>query len=339
MRHELIGLIIVLSACSQEHHSQPESLPASVRVQTQRASTGTNQYTARYSGIIEARQVIPLSFASPGTVTAIAVQEGQAIRKGQLVGQVDAATAKNTYQLALQKQQQAQDAYNRLKPMNENGTLPEIKWVEAQTGLAQAKTAVAIAQKGITDCHLYAPEPGIIGRKLVLPGMNVLPGTPVLELLDVNTVYARIAVPENEISAINKGASAQATIQAIGKSVSGTVQDVGVSADPLSHTYPVKIQLSNSRRAIKPGMLSDVRLNLSVHTAGLLISNKALQQEASGQEFVYVIVNRVAQKRAVKTLALVDQQVLVTGELQRNEDVVVAGQSKLSPGTQVQIIH
>ncbi|OIN56035.1 hypothetical protein BLX24_27160 [Arsenicibacter rosenii] len=297
----------------------------------------THPYTSDYSGVIEAHQTTPLSFASPGTVLSVAVQEGQSVRKGQLLGKVDASTAENTYQLARQKEQQAQDAYNRLKPMHENGTLPDIKWVEAETGLAQTKTAVAMALKSVRDCNLYAPESGIIGRKQMMPGMNVLPGTPVLDLLDIKTVYARIPVPENEIALLRKGNIAHVTIKALDRTLSGTIREIGVAADPLSHTYPVKIQLPNPDQSIKPGMLSAVRLSLTSAQTGLLISNKALQSDAGDQEFVYVVVDQRARKRRVKTRALVGEGVLVSGDLKPGDQIVVAGQDKLSPGSPVKI--
>ena len=63
-----------------------------------------------------------------------------------------------------------------------------------------------------------------------------------------------------------------------------------------------------------------------------------MQQDLQGSQFVYVIENNTAQKRAVKTIALIDQKILVSGNLKEGDKIIVAGQDKLRQGSQVNII-
>jgi len=129
--------------------------------------------------------------------------------------------------MAFQKLQQAQDAYDRLKPMHENGTLPEIKWVEVETGLSQAKSATAIAKKGLDDTKLYAVTAGVIGKKSIQEGENVFPNITVFELFDISKVHVKIPVPEDEISSFKKGDQATITVGAISKTINGIVREIG----------------------------------------------------------------------------------------------------------------
>lgn len=274
-----------------------------------------------------------------GTVTEVLVEEGQSVRKGQLLAKVNSANANDTYQMALLKQQQAEDTYNRLKPMKENGTVPEIKWVEVETGLNQAKAAVSIAKKNLKDYNLYAPENGTIGTKNILSGMNVVPTTTAMELLNIETIYVKIPVSENEISLFKKGGTAQISINAINKAVTGTVMEIGVSADILSHTYPVKIEVQNADGAIKPGMICSVQVAVQDKRSGLLVSNKALQKDVNGSQFVYVEKNGKAEKIPVQTIALIDNKVLIQGDVPQDTNIIVSGQQKLSKGTSVKIIN
>jgi membrane fusion protein (multidrug efflux system) len=335
-----ILLAIALAGCSErENNQQKKNVSTAFNVQVEKVSVYGGGYSVSYSGMVEARQTTPLSFSTMGTVTQIFVEEGQYVRKGQLLAKLNASTAENTYQLALQKQQQAEDAYNRLKPMKENGTFPEIKWVEIETGLNQAKAATAIAKKGIADGNLYAVADGVIGKKNIMTGVNVLPGMTAFDLLDIQKVYVKIPVPENEISSFKKGASATIHIAAISLTISGTVREIGVSADILSHTYPVKIELQNSKGNIKPGMVCAVTISSEANASGFLISNKALQKDVQGNQFLYVTDNNTAQKREVKTIALIGQKVLVAGNLKEGDEVIVSGQDKLQPGSSINIIR
>ena len=335
----LILLAIVVAGCSQGEQAQVnEKKEQAFNVRLEKALPVEGTLNLKYSGVVEASQTTPLSFAIAGTVAEVMVTEGQKVRKGQLLARLDLTGAKSRRELAIQQQKRAQDAYDRMKPMKENGTLPEIQWVEVETGLGQATTAVAITQQGINDCYLYANKEGIIGSKSIVPGMNILPTATVIELIDIQKVYVKIPVSEDEIVSFKKGQPANIHVGALAKNTSGTVKEIGVSADFLSHTYPVKIEVDNEDLSIKPGMVCEVTTTLSNSQNGVLVSQKALQVDIHGKQFVYVQQNGSVEKREVKTNTLVKDHVLVTGNLKAGEEVVVAGQQKLVPGMSVNAI-
>lgn len=338
-RINYLGLagILVFMGCTQKEHTLVAENKDVVNIQTEQPLTYNGHIQSGYSGVVEAQKTIALSFATMGTVTEVLVDEGQAVSKGQLLAKVNASNVQNAYEVALSSQQQAEDAYRRMKPMKDNGTLPEIKWVEVETGLAQAKGTVAIAQKSIRDCNLYAPESGVIGRKYIQPGMNVVPTSTIFELLNIQTVYVKIPVSENEISLFKKGETAQITINAIHKTIPGTVKEIGVSADILSHTYPVKIEVQNTTGNIKPGMVCSVQVVTQDNRLGVLVSNKALQQDVNGDQFIYVENKGKAEKIPVKTIRLIDNNVLVEGEIPQNANIIISGQQKLRNGSVVKI--
>ena len=337
--HLAVAGMLVIASCTHKENTAITESNNAFNVQVEQPQTYNGIIQSGYSGVVEAQKTTALSFATMGTITEIFVDEGQAVSKGQLLAKVNASNAQNAYQVALASLQQAEDAYRRMKPMKENGTLPEIKWVEVETGLAQAKAAVAITQKGINDCSLYAPASGVIGKKYVQAGMNVVPATTALELLNIQSVYVKIPVSENEISLFKKGETAQITITAIDKTVTGTIKEIGVSADILSHTYPVKIEVQNTTGDIKPGMICSVQTTAQDKRLGILISNKALQNDVNGNQFIYVEQNGKAEKIAVKTIALIDNKVLVQGEVLQNANIIISGQQKLNNGTPVKIIQ
>ena len=338
INHLVVAGILVLASCTHKENTSVTESNGVVNIQIEQPISYTGLIQAGYSGVVEAQKTTALSFATIGTITEIFVEEGQAVSKGQLLAKVNASNAQNVYQVALASLQQAEDAYRRMKPMKENGTLPEIKWVEVETGLAQAKASVAITQKGISDCSLYAPASGVIGKKYVQAGMNVVPATPALELLNIQSVYVKIPVSENEISQFKKGQTAQISINAITKTATGTVKEIGVSADILSHTYPVKIEVQNTDGDIKPGMICSVQVAAQDNRSGVLVSNKALQKDVNGNQFIFIEKGGQAEKVPVQTIALIDNKVLIQGEVPQNANIIISGQQKLSNGTSVKII-
>lgn len=340
-RKYLMGFaLLALWGCGQETSEIKSVIPhptvQNVEVEKAKPYNGTN--SLQYSGLIEAKESTPLSFKAPGTVTEVRIEEGQYVKKGQLLARLDASNAQSSYELARQKQQQAQDAYDRMKPMHENGTLPEIKWVEVETGLSQATTAAEMAKRRIRDAELYAPRAGVIGKKYIQPGMNVLPSAAAFDLLDINTVYVNIPVPESEVGSLQAGQSATIDIAAVNENRSGQIQHIGVVANPVSHTYPIKILVNNEGWQLKPGMVCNVSIAGDRELNGIAVSNKALQRDATGRQFVYVLKDSTVTAKAVQTLDLVKNQAIVSN-LQEGELVVVSGQHKLTNGVAVHILN
>ncbi len=141
--------------------------------------------------------------------------EGTHVKKGQLLASLNSDNYRNALQLTAAKEKQAKDAYDRLSEVYKNGSLPEVKMVEMETGLEQANAAAQIATKNLADCKLYSPANGIIGKRSIEPGMNVIPGITVLTIVKIDKVFIRVSIPENEIVSTNVGQQALIRVPAL----------------------------------------------------------------------------------------------------------------------------
>ena len=251
---------VVLSACSNDKGKDGAG-DRTVKVGTvlvEDVSAGSGN---RYSGTVEEETGTQLSFAVPGTVSRVLVDEGDRVSKGQLIATLDPAQLRNAYALAKTGLDQATDAYNRMKELHSKGSLPEIKWVDAQSALERARSTEQMAAKQLSDCRVYAPFSGVISKKLVERGQNVAAGMPVAKLVSVGRLKVKIAVPEGDIPDVSLGQRAVVSVTALGGNpLEGTVVEKGVDADPLSRSYDVKIGISNGGGHLMPGMVATVDL-------------------------------------------------------------------------------
>lgn len=319
----------VMSGCGKgDGVRKPE--PVSVDVETVRPADGHERLT--YSGTIEESETIPLSFASAGTVSGVFVSEGDAVAMGRILASLDTVAAMNAWRMAAAAERRAEDAYNRLTPMHRNGNLPEVKYVEVETGLQQARAAAAIAKKSLDDCSLVATTDGVVGRRSVDPGMIALPNVASITLVKISKVYAKVPVPENEINSIRKGDRATVTVGALGgRKVTGTVEEIGVLADPLAHSYKIRIGIANRDRAIRPGMICDVDCEISRPSPGCVVPCAAVLVDERGGHYVYTVsAGKTAERRTVTVGRLFDRGIEVLDGLTAGESVVVAGQHKLT---------
>ena len=353
-------IAMLMSGCGKHDTSTTER---TVKVKFLEVGCSTGDGKQGYSGTIEEMSGTALSFASGGTITHIYVNEGQSVSRGQLVATVDARNVTNSAtasramtsqadDLVAQAQAalaQAQDAYNRMKILHDNGSLPEIKWIEVETQLEQAKLAVSqaqsnaraaratqdIASKSVSDTRLVAPVSGYVSAKSADVGQNVLPGAPVVKIVQIDRVKVNISVPEREISNIAKGQKIAVTVASLnGRRYEATVVEKGVTADPLSRSYNVKAVINNPNRELLPGMIAEVYMGTNVASYPSLPA-AIIQIDADNKPFVWTVADGKAVKTYVALGRNVGDEVQIIGGIKVGDKVICEGQQKVSNGMNV----
>ena len=196
----ILAAVLLVCSCSEKKESRAKA-PIRVKMQVVSPSMADNSVT--YVGIVEEREGTAVSFTGMGVVKRLLVNEGQAVARGQLIAEMDDTQARNLLAGAEATMKQANDAHQRYGMLHENGSLPEVKWVEIESKVEQAKSQLEVAKKNLADCRLTAPVSGIIGKKLIDAGETAMPSQAVVTILDISSVKVKVSVPEAEISHIS----------------------------------------------------------------------------------------------------------------------------------------
>lgn len=343
-------LLAALCACGGKQ-KEAEQKPVKVKVQ----QIGAVQVNGErgYSGTVAEESGVSLSFPMSGTIERMAVDEGQMVSKGQLVATLNATDQAGALQSAhavtgqaRQALRQAQDSYNRAKGLHDSGVISDAKWVQAQTALDEAKEAVksaaaleTIAKKTSTDTRLTAPFSGYIAEKDADVGQNVLPGVMVAKLVHIDRVKISIAVPEGEVGQMAVGETMMVRCDALDKAVFyGKVVEKGVTADPMSRTYDVKLLVSNPDHKLLPGMICNVYSRYRRGETSVFVPAKVVQLNPDNKMFVWIVKNGKATKRFINFISDTSQGVRVSGGLEPGDQLIVEGQQKVSEGTPCEIL-
>jgi membrane fusion protein, multidrug efflux system len=292
----------------------------------------------RMSGTIDAERSTMLSFAVPGTVEQVLVDVGECVQRGQTIARLTPTTFEHALGIALAAEERAEDVHRRLEPMHRNRTVPEVKWVEAQTALEAARHNVEIARKNLADAVLRAPRDGVIARRSIEPGATVAPGIPAFVLVQTRIVRAIAPVPENQVARIRVGQPARVAVAALGQEFTGTVHEVGVVADPLTRTYPVKITLANPEGVLKVGMVVDAFLPVPGEAPALVVPREAVRIDEHGAPCVFVLgPDGRLQRRKVTVAGFVGERTALRDGVNEGERVVVSGTPMLADGLAVRV--
>jgi RND family efflux transporter MFP subunit len=331
-------LLAILVGCNQPQNLSVNHHDTPVKIQTSVVKKSSGVQSLTFSGTILPYQTIPVSFQTAGTVLSVLAEEGNPVKKGQVLAILDKTDFENIFNAAEAQYQQALDAYTRLKEVHAKGSLAEIKWVEMESNLKQAESSMKLAKNNLEKTVLKSPESGIVGRRRIEPGMSSVNILAPFEVVKIDHIYVRLSVPENEISKIKPGMIATFSLPALGDmSFTGKVSVIGVVADALSRTYEVKVLADNPDHIIKPGMICDLKLEGAQQT-GFVVDYRAVSRDNTGTYVYKVIDNRTrVAKQRVKTGYITSEGIEILAGLEAGDEVVCEGLNKLKDNCKISL--
>ena len=327
--------LLLVVGCKEKKQSRVlQPIPVEVMVIGEEGEAGAQNYV----GTIEASSASVLSFPVAGNVTKVYVREGQKVAEGCLLAEINDATFRQAYSAAQATLRQAQDGYDRLKLLHDKGSISEVQWVEMETKLAQAVSSEAIAKRNLENCKLKAPYSGVVGKVSAEEGMNVLPGNTVMTLLQTHGMQVNIPIPENMISSVTVGQTVRISVSALDNRVyEGKIGSKGVVANALSHNYEVLVPLKNSDGALMPGMVCSAWLPSSDTTQLIVVPNRVVKIDHTGEHFVWLASGAKAVRRTVITGGLAQRGIIIAEGLTPGDSVIVNGEQKVSTGSSVSV--
>ena len=171
----ILAATILITGCKQGEKKEFNKV---IQVKTETLNQSSHLSPLKFVGVVEAESKTNVSFKVQGEVQSIDVKEGQYVHKGQILAKMDTEIIEQDYNMAKAALTQAEDAYKRMKMMYDNNSLPEIKIIEVQTGLEQAKANFSLAQSQMNYAVLKSPIDGIVSERSIEVGENLMGGQP-----------------------------------------------------------------------------------------------------------------------------------------------------------------
>ena len=317
--------LLVAGCTPQEKPKRAER----VNVKTMKVTAGKYAVGKNFMGTVEEEDGANVTFGVLGTVVKVMVEEGQFVKKGQPIAEVDGQNVRNAHEISAATLKQAEDAYRRLKDLYDKGTLPEIKMVEMETKLAQARATEAISRKSVSEIVLHAPFSGYVASCNIHEGASVMPGVSGIRLVKIDRVKVKLSVPERDIGQVEKEQQVRFTVTALGDSVfTGKVVARGVTANPINHTYSVTVLTDNARHMLLPGMVCKAQLEKVNDNYAIVIPQQAIM--ISGHEkFVWTAREGRAHRQPITTGDILDEGVVVESGLTTGDVIIIEGQQKV----------
>jgi RND family efflux transporter MFP subunit len=308
------------------------SLPtAAVRLQTVQGKLQSN--TEEVVGTVRAKLQATLEAKVSGRIDRLPVVLGQRIKAGELVVRLDAAEINARLEQAEAAGEQAERDWKRVAALFEQHAVTRAEYDAAQARNRLAKGAAAEAQAMMSYVEIRAPFAGVVTRKWADVGDLAGPGKPLIALEDPAALQLEADVPQAIAARVQPGARLTVRVDDVSGELTGTVNEIGPVADPVSHTVRVKVDLAG-----QPGLSSGqfARLRVPVGESTSLRVPGAAVVERGQLEIVFVVANQHAQLHLVKTGKRIGDEMEILSGLHAGDAAVVEGAAQLTDGQPVE---
>lgn len=337
----LAAVGIAFTGCKSSNGDEPHAETIKyVKVET--ISNGVTQNKMDLNGKIKEKSLTSLSFRVGGPLVKLNVKQGDFVRAGQVIAQID----KRDYELQLQTTKaqftQTEGEYKRYKTLVEQKKIPENTFERVESGYLMAKTAFENAQNQLKDTELKAPFSGYIYEKFAENFQTVGPGQAIISIIDKSRLEVVVSVSESQLQNVRSDRESFLTVSNAGvQNLPVKLLSVGEKAEG-DGLYEVKFSFENSTNInVAPGMTAEVTLLCAEQDAQLSVASSAIFHEKNkNYVWIYNKSNGKVEKREI-TISLngAEGRAIVTSGLNNGEQVVTAGVHYLVKGQAVKPIE
>ena len=274
-----------------------------------------------------------------GQVVNIPVKEGQTVKKGQILVELD----DRDYRLRLSRIEAAYDLakleYDRIVSLDKKGITAANRMDEASARYKDVAVQLDEANLALERTRITAPISGWINNIAAKQGDLIQTGAEIAQILQVSDVKVKVGIPESDVASFFNLESSEVVIEALGKRrVKG--KKVFLSRQPrnLARLFDLELVVPNPDGQILPGMFARVELVKGVYEDALVIPLYAVINQGD-QRFVFVENKGKAEKRQVEVGMLVDWQIQVVSGLTAGDRLVIVGHRLLEEGQMVDVVQ
>ncbi len=333
----IFGIFILALQCSKKE--SVETSQNVVPVHLADVKTETVAIPIHGSGLLYSEKQIRLSFKTGGIVEDIAVQEGDNVKKGQMLARLDLDEIQAQVQQAQSAFDKAQRDYDRIQKLYADSvvTLEQKQNVETQRQVA--RSTLQIATFNLDYSTITAPADGRILKQFVEENELVGPGTPIFYFGSGREEWLlRVGVADRQIVQLQQDDTAIVEFDVYPDvEFRGRITGVAQAADPQNGTFEVEIQLDSQGRRLAAGFVARVTFLPQQNEAQTLIPLAALVDARGSDGAVFTVVDNTAKKIPVTTGAIIKDRIIITSGLENVTKVVTAGAAYLRAGDTVHI--
>ncbi len=301
---------------------------------------GRIESVLRFSTNLEAENRVDVLSETERHVTDLLVEEGDSVRAGQTLLLLEDEAQRTALRRVESQLARSRLEYERQKRLFEQDLISEQAYNQARYDTEQLELALEDSERELSYATVTAPISGIVTERLVNLGDHVETHAKLFEVVDFDSIVARVFVPERQLTGLFVGQPARVLAQSLDGSHQARVERISPEVDPRSGTVKVTLDIPGDQ-GLLPGMYVEVDLVAAVEEDALLAPKRALVYDQE-QVFVFRVTEGAEGPRAERLLVhiLIESEdvVQLAGDLAEGQRLIVAGQAGLKDGARIRLL-
>jgi len=312
---------------------------AAIPVEVEAVTTGSLAREIAVAGMLEPLRTVGVNAQLPGALLSVRVEEGDVVRAGQVLAEVDAREIAAQVRSAEASLVLATSTAERSEQLWRERIIVAAEYERDQAALVAAQAALDQLRTRLGFATVRAPITGVVLERRVERGDVVGSQARLFSIADVSTLVLRVLVSELDVGGVAEGRAVDVTVDAAGGArFRGTVRRVFPAADTATRMVPVEVALSGAAvRQLKPGFMARVTFQLGERPGVLLVPQRAVVGPVDARA-VFVVRGAKAERRPVRLGQTSGGRAEVLDGLAAGDSVVVAGADQVRDGGTVRIV-
>lgn len=339
--------VLAISSCGKKD-GQPQKNIRPVKIGIVESNS---QIKKEFSGIVEAVEFVKLAFRVSGQIINLPVIEGQKVKKGQLIAEIDTRDLALQYAADKSAYETAAAQLERNKRLLSKQAISVQDYEISESSYQKAKSAFELSGNNMRDAHLYAPFDGSIEKKIADNFQRVSAGVPIVQLVNTNKLRIKFVIPDSYLYLLRaENLNFKVEFDTYkGKSFSAKLEEfLEISTDGAGLPVTIIIDDPTFDKAIydvKPGFTCNINLEADINSflpeKLTIIPLSALFEDTTINKTCVWILKKdnTVERRIVKVFSPSrESQVLISEGIQPGEEIVVAGVYQITNGETVKPI-
>ena len=281
-----------------------------------------------------------------GTLEQIFVSEGQKVKKGQLLAEINDSGLKDQVDQLIIQANFAKENFERTERLWNNNIGSEIQYLKSKTDFESSQKMVEQMKDRLSKTKIYAPFEGEIDEIISNQGSNLIPGiSQILRLVNLDKIYAEASVSEKYIAYIDKGTNAIVQVPLLGREIVSEIVQTGNFINPSNRTFRVEVPIENIDNKIKQNLDAKIKINIYSKQDAVVIPLRIVREDASGKNFVYVMSEDIKEGVYITSKTFISlgnknsTEVEVIDGLKIGDTLVLEGANIVEDSQRVKIIN
>ncbi|WP_162846766.1 efflux RND transporter periplasmic adaptor subunit [Marinicella litoralis] len=345
-KYIIVMLLLILSACNQSKESKSdkkdnkEENKVIINVEAATSYIGNSIATFKSTAILEADRAATVTTKTSGIILDIIAEEGDVVNQGDVLLVLESDEQVLSLNSAKANYEKSLNNYERAQQLISKGLINKEQLDNLKYETQSLKSALDQARMNLTFTQVKAPFDGIVVKRHVKIGNLIQNATAVYEVVDFESLQAKISVPEHQWSIMKTGLDVQFSFDALsGKTIVGKIVRVSPVVNAGSGTFQVTVSVDNSDLSLRPGLFAKADIVFDQRDDVVMVDKNAIIRE-DDLSYVYVIEGESAVKKVeVKLGYEMPDSFEITSGIQAGQQVVTTGKNNLTPDVEINVVN